>query len=82
MVRVARAVEVAVPLVLGELLLVALLDLGRIGYLAELADVLAYNEVAQRADVEFVGEPRVEPYGQVVVFRDIAGNRWDLLGPA
>ena len=34
------------------------------------------------ANVEFIGAPRVEPYGQVVVFRDIAGNRWDLLGPA
>jgi hypothetical protein len=31
--------------------------------------------------VEFVTEPRLEPYGQVVVFVDIAGNRWDLLGP-
>ena len=31
--------------------------------------------------VEFEGEPRSERYGQVVVFRDVAGNRWDLLGP-
>jgi hypothetical protein len=23
----------------------------------------------------------VEPYGTVAVFRDVAGNRWDLLGP-
>jgi hypothetical protein len=34
------------------------------------------------AGVEFVGEPRNEGYGRVVVFVDIAGNRWDLLGPA
>ena len=34
------------------------------------------------AGVEFVGEPRAEPYGHVAVFTDIAGNRWDLLGPA
>ena len=33
------------------------------------------------AGVEFVAPPRAEPYGQVVVFLDIAGNRWDLLGP-
>jgi catechol 2,3-dioxygenase-like lactoylglutathione lyase family enzyme len=26
--------------------------------------------------------PRDEPYGRVAVFTDIAGNRWDLLGPA
>ena len=34
------------------------------------------------AGVEFLTEPRTEPYGRFVVFRDIAGNRWDLLGPA
>ena len=34
------------------------------------------------AGVEFVTAPRTEAYGQVVVFRDVAGNRWDLLGPA
>ena len=30
--------------------------------------------------VQFVKEPRSEPYGTVAVFRDIAGNLWDLLG--
>jgi catechol 2,3-dioxygenase-like lactoylglutathione lyase family enzyme len=30
--------------------------------------------------VHFVEEPRTEPYGTVAVFRDIAGNLWDLLG--
>jgi len=30
--------------------------------------------------VEFVREPRSEPYGRVAVFLDVAGNRWDLLG--
>lgn len=29
----------------------------------------------------FHGEPCTEPYGRAVVFEDIAGNRWDLLGP-
>jgi hypothetical protein len=33
------------------------------------------------AGVKFVTEPRTEEYGQVVVFIDIAGNKWDLLGP-
>jgi predicted enzyme related to lactoylglutathione lyase len=33
------------------------------------------------AGVTFIGEPREEPYGWVAVFLDIAGNRWDLLGP-
>jgi catechol 2,3-dioxygenase-like lactoylglutathione lyase family enzyme len=31
--------------------------------------------------VGFVTEPRDEPYGRVAVFVDVAGNRWDLLGP-
>jgi predicted enzyme related to lactoylglutathione lyase len=29
-----------------------------------------------------VRERRIEPYGRIVVFRDLEGNRWDLLGPA
>jgi predicted enzyme related to lactoylglutathione lyase len=33
------------------------------------------------AGVTFVREPRSEPYGRVAVFLDVAGNRWDLLGP-
>ncbi len=32
--------------------------------------------------VTFVGEPRVESYGKVVVFQDPFGNRWDLIEPA
>lgn len=33
------------------------------------------------AGVLFLTEPRNEPYGRVVVFADVAGNRWDLIGP-
>jgi hypothetical protein len=33
------------------------------------------------AGVEFVTAPRAEAYGRVAVFLDVAGNRWDLLGP-
>ena len=32
--------------------------------------------------VEFLTDPRQESYGWVAVFRDIAGNKWDLLGNA
>jgi uncharacterized glyoxalase superfamily protein PhnB len=32
------------------------------------------------AGVRFVSPPRTESYGQVAVFLDVAGNRWDLLG--
>jgi hypothetical protein len=31
--------------------------------------------------VRFVSESREESYGQVCVFLDVSGNRWDLLGP-
>lgn len=29
--------------------------------------------------VTFTEEPRVEPYGTVVVFQDLYGNKWDLV---
>jgi len=29
--------------------------------------------------IEFVREPRTEPYGTVAVFKDLYGNLWDLL---
>ena len=32
--------------------------------------------------VEFEEQPRHEPYGKVAVFRDLYGNRWDLIEPA
>ena len=31
------------------------------------------------AGVEFAEDPRHEPYGTVAVFRDLYGNKWDLL---
>jgi predicted enzyme related to lactoylglutathione lyase len=40
----------------------------------------AYDRMRD-AGVEFVTDPRAEPYGRVAVFLDVAGNRWDLLGP-
>lgn len=39
-----------------------------------------YNEMKTRG-VIFDEEPRVEPYGTVVVFQDLYGNKWDLLQP-
>lgn len=29
--------------------------------------------------VEFMEEPRNEPYGKVVVFKDLYGNKWDFI---
>ncbi len=33
------------------------------------------------AGVVFEEAPRREPYGTVAVFRDLYGNRWDLIQP-
>lgn len=55
---------------------------GRVGFFLRVDDFDASYERMRTAGVEFVTEPRTEPYGRVVVFRDLAGNRWDLLGPA
>jgi catechol 2,3-dioxygenase-like lactoylglutathione lyase family enzyme len=55
---------------------------GRVGFFLRVDDFDATYERMIAGGVEFLGEPRTEPYGRVVVFRDIAGNRWDLLGPA
>jgi catechol 2,3-dioxygenase-like lactoylglutathione lyase family enzyme len=55
---------------------------GRVGFFLEVDDFDAAHQRMTAAGVEFVTAPRTEPYGRVAVFIDIAGNRWDLLGPA
>lgn len=54
---------------------------GRVGFFLRVDDFDAAYERMAAAGVEFVGSPRSEEYGRVVVFLDVAGNRWDLLGP-
>ena len=54
---------------------------GRVGLFLRVEDFGATYTRMRDGGVEFATEPRVEPYGQVVEFVDIAGNRWDLLGP-
>ena len=54
---------------------------GRVGYFLRVDDFEEAYERMAAAGVEFVSLPRAEPYGRVAVFVDIAGNRWDLLGP-
>ena len=54
---------------------------GRVGFFLRVDDfTVAYDRMAA-AGVGFVSEPRDQPYGRVAVFVDVAGNRWDLLGP-
>jgi catechol 2,3-dioxygenase-like lactoylglutathione lyase family enzyme len=54
---------------------------GRVGLFLRVDDFAAAYERMTADGVEFVAAPRSEPYGQVAVFADISGNRWDLLGP-
>jgi catechol 2,3-dioxygenase-like lactoylglutathione lyase family enzyme len=54
---------------------------GRVGFFLRVDDFDATYARMVAAGVHFVGERREEPYGRVVVFHDIAGNPWDLLGP-
>ncbi len=54
---------------------------GRVGLFLRVDDFdVARRRMLDHA-VEFVTEPRDERYGRVAVFLDLAGNRWDLLGP-
>ena len=54
---------------------------GRVGFFLQADDFDAQYQRMLAAGVQFTGAPRHEPYGTVVVFRDISGNLWDLLGP-
>jgi catechol 2,3-dioxygenase-like lactoylglutathione lyase family enzyme len=54
---------------------------GRVGLFLRVEDFQGSYDRMREAGVEFVGEPREEVYGRVAVFLDVAGNRWDLLGP-
>ena len=52
---------------------------GRVGLFLRVDDFDRTYRRLKDADVEFVSEPRSEPYGNVAVFLDLAGNKWDLL---
>ncbi len=55
---------------------------GRVGFFLRVDDFHATYARMTSAGVQFLTAPRTEPYGQVAVFLDIAGNKWDLIGPA
>ena len=54
---------------------------GRVGLFLRVDDFDAARQRMLDDGVEFASEPRDMPYGRVAVFVDVAGNRWDLLGP-
>jgi catechol 2,3-dioxygenase-like lactoylglutathione lyase family enzyme len=66
----------------GQIAVVGEQVAGRVGFFLHVDDFDAAYLRMTSAGVRFVGAPRTEPYGRVAVFLDIAGNRWDLLGPA
>ena len=53
---------------------------GRVGFFLRVDDFDATYQRMVEHGVRFTKEPRAEAYGRVAVFRDIAGNKWDLLG--
>jgi diamine N-acetyltransferase len=54
---------------------------GRVGLFLRVDDFAQAYQRMSSAGVQFVTQPRSEPYGDVAVFLDIAGNNWDLIGP-
>jgi catechol 2,3-dioxygenase-like lactoylglutathione lyase family enzyme len=54
---------------------------GRVGLFLRVDDFDATYARMIDAGVAFIRPPRAEAYGMVAVFLDVAGNRWDLLGP-
>jgi len=55
---------------------------GRVGFFLRVDDFELAHERMESVGVVFVAPPRTEPYGRVAVFLDVAGNRWDLIGPS
>ena len=54
---------------------------GRVGFFLQVDDFEEANRRLAAAGAAFDEAPRDEPYGKVVVFRDLYGNRWDLIEP-
>ena len=54
---------------------------GRVGLFLHVEDFDATYRRLAEANTQFDEAPRDEPYGKVVVFRDLYGNRWDLIEP-
>ena len=52
---------------------------GRVGFFLYSSDFHSQVARMRAAGVEFLEEPRNEPYGMVCVWRDLYGNKWDLL---
>jgi hypothetical protein len=52
---------------------------GRVGFFMYTTNFAETYETYKSRDIEFIETPRQEAYGQVVVFKDKYGNKWDLI---
>jgi len=52
---------------------------GRVWLFLETNDFARNHAALGARGVEFLEAPRREPYGTVAVFRDLYGNKWDLI---
>ena len=52
---------------------------GRVGFFLYTSDFVQTFQNYQLKGIEFIETPRQEVYGQVVVFKDMYGNKWDLI---
>jgi uncharacterized glyoxalase superfamily protein PhnB len=52
---------------------------GRVGFFMYTTNFVETYESYKFRGIEFIEQPRQEAYGQVVVFKDKYGNKWDLI---
>jgi uncharacterized glyoxalase superfamily protein PhnB len=52
---------------------------GRVGFFMYTTNFVETYESYKSKGIEFIEQPRQEAYGQVVVFKDRYGNKWDLI---
>jgi uncharacterized glyoxalase superfamily protein PhnB len=52
---------------------------GRVGFFMYTTNFMETYENYNLRGIEFIEQPRQEAYGQVVVFKDKYGNKWDLI---
>lgn len=52
---------------------------GRVGFFLQTDDFHRDHQAFLERGVEFLESPRDEEYGTVAIFRDLYGNKWDLI---
>lgn len=52
---------------------------GRVAFFLYTDDFWRDYKAMQQVGIDFIGEPREEDYGYVIVFRDLYGNKWDFI---